>query len=400
MLTHPNSPDLTPKSEIDRRIDGLRAKMAGAGIDYAIILQNVDLFYFTGTVQKGVLVVSLQDGPVFLVERSVDRAVCESPLPVTPIKRDKDAKDILIHLGILRGKGGMELDVVPVALFERWKGILGFDSVGDVSPLIRDIRTIKSPFEVAQMRKAGEISTHVFARAKDVVKEGMREVDISAILDAEGRQFGHQGLLRMRGFNQEMMNLHVSAGLSATMPSYGDVPISGIGVTHATAQGPSFEVVRRDVPLVIDYGSGYNGYIVDETRAYVVGKLMEPFNKAYEVAREIIEDAMAYGKEGADGTDLFNRALAIAEKAKLGDYFMGYGAGKVSFVGHGVGLEVNELPVITPRHSTILREGMVFALEPKFVFPHKGAMGLELDFIVEQHSLERVTETTLDLIHL
>jgi len=92
--------------------------------------------------------------------------------------------------------------------------------------------------------------------------------------------------------------------------------------------------------------------------------------------------------------------LAIAEKAKLGDYFMGYGAGKVSFVGHGVGLEVNELPVITPRHSTILREGMVFALEPKFVFPHKGAMGLELDFIVEQHSLERVTETTLDLIHL
>lgn len=400
MLTNLSEASFTPREELENRIGKLRKGMEKEGISFSLILQNVDLFYFAGTVQKSILVIPVDNEPFLFVERNIDRAAIETTLQIIPIKRDKDVAGVLRDRGVLKGKGGMELDVVPVAVFERWKSILGFENFTDVWPLVRDLRLIKSPFEIIQIRKSGEICDHIFNRARDTIREGMRELDIAAILEAEGRKVGHQGFLRMRGLNQEMMNLYVTHGRSGTIPSSGDVPIAGAGVTHAIAQGPSLNKVQRHVPLVIDYGGGYNGYITDESRAFVVGEIREPFRKAYEVAREIVEDATLYGREGLDGTELFNRGAEMVRKAGLEDYFMGHGAGKVGFVGHGLGLEINELPVITPRHHVILEEGMVFAFEPKFIFPDKGAIGIEVDFIVRKDRLERVTSTPIDLVTL
>ena len=400
MLTNLSEGSFTPREELENRINQLRKNMEKQGVSFCLILQNVDLFYFSGTVQKGVLAISVEQDPLLFIERNVDRAAVETGLEITPIKRDKDVKDILVARGILKGKGGMELDVVPVSVYERWKSLLGFENFIDVWPLIRDLRIVKSPFEIIQVKKSGALCDHVFDKAKDVVRLGMREVDIAAILEAEGRMVGHQGFLRMRGLNQEMMNLYITHGLSGTIPSSGDVPIAGAGVTHAIAQGPSLNKVERGVPVVIDYGGGYNGYITDETRPFVIGELKERFRKPYEVAKEIVEDATVYGKEGIDGAELFMRAEEKAKKAGLEQYFMGFGPGKVSFVGHGLGLEINELPVITPRHHIILQEGMVFAFEPKFIFPGEGAVGIEVDYIVRKKELVRVTRTPIDLVVL
>jgi Xaa-Pro dipeptidase len=233
-----------------------------------------------------------------------------------------------------------------------------------------------------------------------VVREGMREVDIAAILESEGRMHGHQGLLRMRGFNQEMMNIYVTHGVSGTVVSGSDVPISGAGVTPAVPQGPSVNNVQRSIPLLIDYGGGYNGYLTDETRVFVVGQLNDIFIKAHEVAREIIEETMSFAKEGVNAPEIFRKALDRVKKEKLEEYFMGYGEGKVGFIGHGLGLEINELPVITPRHDIVLKEGMVFAIEPKFIFPNEGSIGIEVDFIVRQNCLERVTDAPIDVVRI
>jgi len=400
MLTNLSEGSFTPREELANRINQLRKNMEKQGVSFCLILQNVDLFYFAGTVQKGVLAISVDHDPLLFIERNVDRAAVETGLEITPIKRDKDVKDILVARGILKGKGGMELDVVPVSVFERWKSLLSFENFIDVWPLIRDLRIVKSPFEIIQVKKSGALCDHVFDKAKDVVRLGMREVDIAAILEAEGRMVGHQGFLRMRGLNQEMMNLYITHGLSGTIPSSGDVPIAGAGVTHAIAQGPSLNKIEKGVPVVIDYGGGYNGYITDETRPFVVGELKERFRKPYEVAKEIVEDATVFGKDGVNGSELFNRAEEKAKKAGLEGYFMGFGPGKVSFVGHGLGLEINELPVITPRHHIFLQEGMVFAFEPKFIFPGEGAIGIEVDYIVRKDKLERVTLTPIDLVIL
>jgi len=390
--------DLTPKEEIEGRIRGLMERMSAEGVSFAVILQNVDLFYFTGTAQKSVLVVSLDEGPLFFVEKSLARARAETPLDIIPIKRDKDVKEVLAAKGILKGQGGMEFDVLPVAAYERWKTMLGYEAFRDISSLIKELRIVKSPFEIEQVRRSGEIVSKVFAKVPEVVRVGEREVDIGAALDTEGKKHGHQGFLRMRGLNQEMMNIYVTHGHSATYASWADVPISGVGVTHAVGQGSSINRVERDIPLIVDYGGGYNGYITDETRVVVVGELKDRFLAAYGVAREIIEDAAAYGRSGIIATELYTRALDLVKKAGLEDYFMGHGEGQVSFVGHGLGLEINELPVITPRHRVELRKGMVFAYEPKFIFPGLGAVGIEVDFIVRGDRLERVTDFPIDII--
>jgi len=392
--------ELTPKSDIAQRIDGLKRSMAEAGIDFCIILQNVDMFYFTGTVQKGVLVVPVDRDPIFFVEKSVERARLETPLAVTPIGSDREVKEVLRRKKILKGTGGMELDVIPVSVFERFKRIIGFENFIDVGPGIKTLRAIKSPFEIEQVKKSGEIMRHVFAKAKRFVREGARELDIDAELVAEGRKRGHQGFLRMRGFNLEMTTITVAAGYTGALPSPSDVAVGGMGVTPAVPLGSSFKILEKGVPISIDYGGGFNGYVTDETYVFVIGTLNKIFRKPYEVSRQIIEDAAVYGREGVDAAELYNRAAGRAKKAHLEDHFMGFGEGQVSFVGHGLGLEINELPVITPRHHIILREGMVFAFEPKFVLPGKGAIGMEVDFIVRKKGLERVTDISLDITYI
>jgi Xaa-Pro aminopeptidase len=392
--------ELTPKREILRRINGLKQNMVEAGIDFSVILQNVDMFYFTGTVQKGVLVIPADRDPIFFVEKSVERARLETPLDVVPIENDKAIKEILRRKRIIKGTGGMELDVVPVSVFERFKKIIGFETFVDVTPLIKALREIKTPFELEQVVQSGQIMRHVFAKAKHVIKEGTRELDIDAELVAEGRKRGHQGFLRMRGFNLEMTTITVTAGYTGALPSPSDVAVGGLGMTPAVPLGSSLKSVELGIPVCVDYGGGYNGYVTDETYVFVIGAMKNIFRKPYDVSREIVEDAAAYGREGVDAAELFNRAAKLAGKAHLNANFLGFGEGQVSFIGHGLGLEINELPVITPRHHTILREGMVFAFEPKFALPGKGAIGIEVDFIVRKDRLERVTNIPLDIVQI
>lgn len=400
MLKQVGAFDPIPKEDLIHRIDELRRLMVDAHIDFALMVENVDRFYFAGTMQKGILVVPVDEDPLIFVEKGTERAVMETPFAITPIKNNKEIKDILSERGILKGTVGLELDVLPVSLFERFKQAIGFERYTDVSEIIKEVRVVKSPFELTQIQKSGEMLCHVLAKAKNVVHEGRTELEIEAALVAEGRKIGHQGLLRMRGINQEMLNCTVQAGYTGAITTHVDGPITGAGVTPALPQGSSFKRVERGIPVTIDYGGAYNGYITDETRSFVVGELKEVFKRPYETSRAIIEDVMTFGKPGMDCTELFTRAYTIVNKEHLGDYFLGHGEGKVAFIGHGVGLEINELPVITSRHHRILKEGMVFAFEPKFVIPPHGAIGIEVDFIVKSHGLERVTTNSFELVRI
>ncbi len=399
MMEQTGAFDPVPKEEILRRIDELKRRMTEGQIDFAVIFQNVDRFYFTGTMQKGMVVIPLNGEPIVFVEKDIERAGEECPLATTPIKSDKEIKDILEEKGVLQGVAGFEFDVLPVSLFERLRKVTGVHRYADASACIKEVRAVKSAFELDQMRKSADILGLVFEKARQIMREGAREIDIDAELTAEGRKLGHQGFLRMRGLNQEMMTITVTSGLTAAMICCADVPIGGAGVTPALPQGSSLKRIGKDVPVLIDYGGGYNGYITDETRAFVTGKLDDVFRKPYEAAREIIADMLNHAKAGMDCTELFVRSHRIAKSAGLEDNFMGYGKGKVAFIGHGLGLEINELPVITGKHHRVLKEGMVFAFEPKFILPGLGAIGMEIDVMVTTSGVERLTSDPIDLIY-
>jgi Xaa-Pro dipeptidase len=401
MLKDVGAYDRIPKQEILDRIDKLKGLMAEAHMEYAFISEKVDRFYFSGTAQKGVIVIPIDEEPLCFIEKGMERAQAETPLSITPVRNDREIGNILADKGILSGVAGLELDVLPVSTFERLKRTIGFDRYVDVSPVIKELKAVKSAFELEQIRKSGLMLPRIFAKAREIVREGITEMEIDATLIGESRRAGHQGLLRMRGFNQEMTLITVqSGGYGGTIPTCADAPIAGSGITPALPQGSTFRKVERGIPVTIDYGGAYNGYVTDETRVFVAGELKGIFRKPYEVARDIIADAAAFGREGVDCTDIFARAYRMVEKAGLQEYFMGHGEGQVSFIGHGLGLEINELPVITARHSRILKEGMVFAFEPKFVLPPYGAIGVEVDFIVKADRLERVTDDSLDIVYV
>jgi Xaa-Pro aminopeptidase len=197
-----------------------------------------------------------------------------------------------------------------------------------------------------------------------------------------------------------MMNIHVLSGESASVTTYSDTPFGGPGLNPAIAQGSSARLIGRDQPVVIDYGAGYNGYVTDETRTFVLGRLKDPFVKACHVALDIIAELESFGRAGVVPARIYERTQEMADKAGLRPHFMGYGEGQVAFVGHGLGLEINEWPVISKGEKRPLQPGMVFAFEPKFVFPGEGAVGIECDYIVRENGLERVTQFPKDVVYL
>jgi Xaa-Pro dipeptidase len=392
--------ELTPPEEIHARTKALQRKMEETGVDLALILQNVDLFYFTGTLQRGYLGIPQQGEPVLFVQKYYDRAVRESPLHCIKVKSIKALPNLLRDCGIKGTRLGLELDVIPVSLFHRIKNLLGGWEVLDISEEIKGIRSIKSAFEIQQIKGSGVIIDQVFSAARHHLREGMSEMELDGILVSIGRAAGHQGLVRMRGFNQEMMNIYVLSGANACTTSFGDTPLCGLGATHAIAQGSSAKRIKRDEPIVIDYGGGFNGYVTDETRTFVIGRLKDHLERAYRIAQAIIDEVESYVRPGDLATGIYERAKAMASKEGLGPYFMGHGEGQVAFVGHGLGLEVNEWPIIGRGFTRPLQPGMVFAFEPKFVFPNEGAVGIEVDYIVGEDGLERITHFPTEIVAL
>jgi Xaa-Pro aminopeptidase len=392
--------ELTPSDEISRRIKRLQEEMAKKEIDLALVIQNVDLFYFSGSIQRGYLFVPSEGEAVFFVEKNYQRAVGETPLKCIQTPSLKALPNLIGEHGFHGSSVGMEFDVIPVAMFNRLKTFFKHWETVDLSREIKKIRSVKSEFEISQIKKAGRIVTQVFSEVKNHLREGVTELELDGILTSIGRALGHQGLLRMRGFNHEMMNIHVLSGTSGSVVSYSDTPLAGHGLSPAIAQGSSIRMIERDQPVVIDYGAGYNGYVTDETRTFVIGRLKGPLEKACRVSLEILEEVESFAKAGVQPLDIYERAQERARMEGLSPYFMGIDEGQVSFVGHGLGLEINEWPILGKGEKRALQSGMVFALEPKFVFPELGAVGIELDYIVRESGLERVTQFPKDVITL
>jgi len=227
--------------------------------------------------------------------------------------------------------------------------------------------------------------------AREIIREGMTELEIDGLLFSRARKKGHQGRLRIRGWNQEMFHCHILSGKKGSRSSFCTSPVCGEGPNPAIAQGAGAHRVKRGEPIYIDLGVGINGYVSDETRTFSIGKPPGLFLRGFEALLEIKRDMERGAGPGASGRAIYRRALELAEARGFEDYFMGHGEGRVPFVGHGIGLEMDELPLLGMGVNTRLEEGMVFAFEPKLVFPEKGVVGVEDLYLVSSHGVERLT---------
>jgi len=401
-MSHPFDDLLTPAAEIAWRIGRAQAAMAARELDALFIVQNADLYYFAGTVQDGLLAIPAGGDPVFLVRRAPERARKESPLAcVVPVESPRAYPSLLAShgMGALR-RVGVELDVLPAALYLRQaRAFPGVEFV-DASDAIRRVRSVKRPWEVEQMRQAARIQDRMVRRLCEVVKPGMTELDLAIEMEAEGRRAGHQGLVRFRRFNQDVFIGHFLAGENAARPAFIDAPTGGLGLGPALGNGVSRRPIGADEPILFDYNACFNGYHSDQTRTLVLGTLPDEMVRAYAACREILEAAQAWLRPGADPGELYARCVALAGRRGYAGVFMGHGAAQVPYVGHGVGVEMDEVPVLAPNGGGPLEAGMTIAVEPKIVFPERGMVGVEDVFVVGEREAMPINVTPRDLIAL
>jgi Xaa-Pro dipeptidase len=382
----------TPKGEIDLRHRNLWPHLEKAGLDLTIVVTNPNLYYLTGSIQEGMLVLAPEcPGPVYMVKRVLERAHWESPMEdVRPAVSPKKLGETLGITNIKRV--GLELDTVPHALVERLKASLGEGvELFDVSATLRAVRSAKSPWEVARIEEASDQVDHAMERARLVLSEGMMELELAAELERELRRQGMEGLVRMHRFGSQMHIGGVLSGISATMPSWHQAVMGGSGLSPSLPYGASRRKIQRGEPVAIDLCGVSRGYISDETRIFVVGGLPDEAAEVQAATQEILRAMEAELRPGAHNEAVWMAAEAMAEEEGVAEGFMGVGDTKLRFIGHGVGLELDELPVLAQGIPGQVPEGAVVAVEPKVVLPGFGVLGEENTYHVTSKGLKQLT---------
>lgn len=369
-----------PAAETAARVAALQGAMAAQGIGLALIRQTADLYYYAGFLVDGFLAVAPAGEPLLLVRRPrrrVEKAAV--PWTVAFYKDLKEIPPILSRAGLgPQGVVGLELDVLPAAFYLRIKEqLFPRHDIRDVSPLIRRQRMVKSAYELEQLGRAAAILDQAHAEAPALLKPGITELELSAALEYRLRVLGHEGLIRVRNRDLEMFYGHVLSGVAGLAAAYIDTPSGGVGVSQAFPQGPSLKRLAVGEPISIDLAACVNGYVVDMTRMYALGSLPAPAWEAWRLVEELYRIYQAEARPGVMPGALYHRLWDAVRTRGLQDYFMGRGADRVSFLGHGVGLELDEFPLLSARFPYPLEADVVLAFEPKFFLPHIGMIGLE-----------------------
>jgi len=369
-----------PPDEILGRQRQLQQLLPEAGLELALIRQAADLYYYSGIIVDGFLALGPVGEAVLFIRRPRHRYEDqELPFPVAFYRDLRDLPAMLSQLGLgPRGPIGLELDVMPAALYRRLREqLFPQHPCQDLSPLIRRQRMVKSHYEITQIQKAAQILDDVLEGAAALITPGLSELELAAALEYRLRLAGHQGLVRTRTWNLEMFFGHILSGPTGTQAAYVDTPSGGSGFSHGFPQGAGTRRFAAGEPISVDLAACVNGYIADATRLYVIGDLPEAAWRAVDLGERLFQLFSREARPGVIPADLYQLLLAQVEADGFLDHFMGLGSDRVAFVGHGVGLELDELPIIGPRFTWPLAADMVVAFEPKFFLPEVGMIGFE-----------------------
>lgn len=373
-----------PLTELEQRLRRFREAMDDREPDWemALIISKINQFYFTGTMQNGILFIPRDKDAVYYVRRSHARAEDESLFPdIRPMESYRDAA---ASLGRLPETVHIEAESVPFGMCSRLKKYFGFETVKGMDAVLARIRSVKSAYELDLMIKAGDMHRRVMEeRVPRLFREGMTEAELTAEIFRVLVEEGHQGIARFSMFDTEILLGHIAFGESSLYPTYFNGPGGNYGL------GPEMQLMgNRERKLTagdlifIDTGCGYKGYQSDKTMTYVFGRplpahAVEIHKKCLEIQARIAEML----RPGTAPSYIYETIMKDINENDLPN-FMGYGTRRVRFLGHGIGLQVDEMPVIAKGFDEPLEEGMVLAVEPKAGVKGVGMVGIENTFLV------------------
>lgn len=370
------------------------------GWELAAFFSKVNLYYLTGTMQDGMLLIPRHEEAVLWVRRSVERALDESLFPV--IKPMSSFRDAAAGSGTMPSALYIETEIIPVAFLQRFQKYFPFREALPLDAQIASIRAVKSDYEIRLMKKSGEMHRIVLEeRVPALLKEGMSEIDLAGALYEQMLKEGHHGIVRCGMFDTELALGIVAFGENSLYPTSFNGPGGIYGMSPAVPLiGSRNRKLKRGDLVFVDIGFGHEGYHTDKTLTYLFGKKpdkewLHEHNTCLDIQHRLAEQL----KPGTIPTLLYENMMNSLPPAFLRN-FMGFGSRQVKFLGHGIGLVIDETPVIAKGFDSPMEENMVFAIEPKKGIEKVGMVGIENTFIVTPHGGESITGFSKGLVEV
>ena len=382
--------------ELKLRRDKIRVLMAQQEIDAALITCNVNLIYTYGRVVSGYLYLPL-NAPARLFIKRPNNIEGEH---IHSIRKPEQLPDLLKECGLpLPAKLMLEGDELSYTEYTRLAACFPETTVVNGTPLIRKARSVKTNIEIEMFRRSGIAHAKAYEQIPSVYRPGMTDIEFSIEIERLMRLQGNLGIFRVFGRSMEIFMGSVLTGDNAGYPSPYDFALGGQGLDPALPGGANKTPLKEGQSVMIDLGGNFNGYMGDMSRVFSIGKLPEEAYAAHQVCLDIQEKIASIAKPGIPCETLYNTAIEMVTAAGFADKFMGTQQ-QAKFIGHGIGLEINEAPVLAPRMKQELEPGMVFALEPKIVLPGIGPVGIENSWVVTNERIEKLTNCNEEIIEL
>ncbi|MGC8825089.1 MAG: M24 family metallopeptidase [Bacteroidales bacterium] len=382
-----------PRQELDARMQRFIGQMDKdcAGWQYAIIISKTNLYYFTGTRQEGMLIIPADEEPTFWVRRSYERACDESLFRrIMPMNSFRDAA--AYHKIQQYKTVFLETEMMTLAYLDRLRKYFPFEEIKPIDLQISKVRAVKSTYELEQMRQSGSIHRRVLEDlAPKLFREGMHEVELIGDLYRLLLQEGHHGVTRFGMFDTDLGIGQIGFGIASLYPTSFDGPGGNYGIPATPFMGSRQNRLKKGDLIFLDVACGYNGYHTDKTMTYMFGQKLD--DKVIDVHKRCVELQYLIAeklKPGAILSQIYEQVIYSLDEAFL-ENFMGFGNRTVKFLGHGIGLTIDEWPVIARGFDEPIEENMVLAVEPKKGIPGIGMVGIENTFVVTSAGGQSVT---------
>lgn len=374
---------LLSADEQQLRLSHLTSLMKQVKADAMLITDNANLYYLTGRVYAGLMFITADGRVTYFVRRPIE-------LTGDNVIYIRKPEQMTEHISFGAGSLAMELDITDYSTIERLKAIFPSATMTNASPVIRKARSVKTAEELRLIGLSGIKQERVYRRIPHLYQDGMTDLELQVEIERVSRLEGCLGQFRISGNSMELYMANILTGENADIPTPYDFAMGGAGLDPSLPVGANGSIIRQGTAVMADVNGNYTGYMTDMTRTFSLGGLPEKAMKAHQLSIDICHELASMARPGTEAAAMFHRAEKMAREAGMYEYFMGHRQ-KAGFVGHGLGIEINELPVIAPRSRDILEEGNVFALEPKFVIPEVGAVGIENTYAVTADGVKCLT---------
>ena len=378
-------------NEKELRINKIKSMLQQKNVDAILLSSNVNLLYASGEIFAGYLYIPLS-GDIMTFKRT-EQDGC------IPFKNVGDIVKIILAQNFVPSSISFEDEHILASDFLRLNtAFSGFHVVTNKN-IMRLTRTIKTDYELAQISESAKIHNELYKKIPSLYKSGMTDIEFSVEIEKQARLMGHIGIFRAFGGKIECFMGSILSGKNAAYPSPFDFALGGKGVSAAAPVGACNSVMNKGETVMVDLSGNTTGYLSDMSRTFSVGEIHSGATELHKIALEIESKCEEMLKPGTRCCDIWDKAYAMVSEYNVLDNFMGTKK-QARFLGHSLGLEINEPPVITKRDETLLQENMVIALEPKFVIEEIGAVGIEDTYIITKKGCEKITLAKSKIIRM